>query len=50
MWKKLAELLNKIRISMSCCFNSKCSLNENNILDHSIDDKINSNHEEFKPK
>lgn len=48
MINKLIQLLHKIRISMSCCFNSKCSLNENNILDDSIDEIVEDN-EEFKP-
>lgn len=48
MINKLIQLLHKIRISMSCCFNSKCSLNENNILDDSIDETT-ENCQEFKP-
>lgn len=49
MIKKILELLNRIRISMKCCLQSECSLNENNILDDDIDETT-ENYEELKSK
>lgn len=40
MIKKILELLNRIKISMSCCYKSSCSLNEENKkLDNIIDEE-----------
>ena len=38
MWKKLIDILQKIKCKISCCYQSKCSLNENNISEDSIDE------------
>lgn len=50
MWKKLLTIIEKIKCKISCCYQSKCSLNdENNISEDSIDE-VATNYEEFKPK
>ena len=49
MWKKLIDIIEKIKCKISCCYQSKCSLNENKISDNSIDE-VTTNYEEFKPK
>ena len=49
MWKKLLTIIEKIKCKISCCYQSKCSLNENNIDDNNIDE-VATNYEEFKPK
>ena len=38
MWKKLIDIIQKIKCKISCCYQSKCSLNENNISEDSIDE------------
>ena len=44
MWKKLIDIIEKIKCKISCCYQSKCSLNENNISEDSIDeDQIATN-------
>ena len=40
MWKKLIDILQKIKCKISCCYQSKCSLNENNISEDSIDEIV----------
>ena len=40
MWKKLIDIIEKIKCKISCCYQSKCSLNENNISEDSIDEII----------
>ena len=40
MWKKLITLLEKIKCKFSCCYESKCSLNdENKLNDIDIEDE-----------
>ena len=40
MWKKLIDIIEKIKCKISCCYQSKCSLNENNISEDSIDEIV----------
>ena len=40
MWKKLIDIIAKIKCKISCCYQSKCSLNENNISEDSIDEIV----------
>lgn len=41
MIKKILSVLEKIKCKMSCCYSSKCSLNdENNINDNYIENEI----------
>lgn len=40
MLKKILALIEKIKCHMNCCYESKCSLNdENNINDNDIDEE-----------
>ena len=39
MWKKLIDIIEKIKCKISCCYQSKCSLNDENKIDEdSIDE------------
>ena len=39
MWKKLMTLLQKIKCKINCCYESQCSLNDENKIDEdSIDE------------
>ena len=41
MLKKLVNLIEKIKCKLSCCYESKCSINdENNINDNYIENEI----------
>ncbi len=41
MLKKLIALIEKIKCKLSCCYESKCSINdENNINDNYIENEI----------
>lgn len=46
MLKKIVKLLEKIKCSLSCCYESKCSLNDENKLN----DKYIEDEEEFVDK
>lgn len=40
MWKKLITLIEKIKCKFSCCYESKCSMNdENKLNDIDIEDE-----------
>ena len=40
MWKKLIDLIEKIKCKFSCCYESQCSLNdENKIINKYIEDE-----------
>tara|TARA_R110001632_G_C11211837_1_gene404452 strand:- start:350 stop:493 length:144 start_codon:yes stop_codon:yes gene_type:complete len=47
MWKKLINIINKIKCKINCCYQSQCSLNENKI-DEDIIDEVAEDSEEFK--
>ena len=41
MIKKILAIIEKIKCKMSCCYESKCSMNdENNLNDNDIDEII----------
>jgi len=45
MLKKILQLLEKIKCKLSCCYESQCSLNENNILHNDIDEIVEDSEE-----
>ncbi len=38
MIKKLLEIVDRIKCKLSCCYQSKCSLNEKKIDDYNINE------------
>ena len=42
MLKEILSIIKKIRCKLSCCYQSQCSLNENNIDPNNIDEVINN--------
>lgn len=49
MIKKILQIIEKIKCKLSCCYQSECTLNENNLYDNSIDETIEDS-EELKSK
>ena len=50
MIKKILRIIEKIKCKISCCYQSKCSLNDLNNLDANIIHETSEDCEEFKPK
>ena len=50
MIKKILQIIEKIKCKISCCYQSKCSLNDLNNLDANSINEIVEDNEEFKPK
>ena len=50
MFDKLIDILQKIKCKISCCYQSKCSLNDENKISEDSIDETATNYEEFKPK
>ena len=50
MIKKILRIIEKIKCKISCCYQSKCSLNDLNNLDANSINEIIEDCEEFKPK